>query len=211
MSSIAVPDSFEQILDPRHTALLVWDMQVGIAPRAFNYASLRPEVDSLLAAARASEVLVAWSRHIPPALDHTAAPALRALMRQQRVKVPDQLRPGLQAGTPEAEFVPGIHPLPGEIVIEKSTPSFFIGTPLEIRLRARGITTLVLAGVATEHGIEFTARHASALGFFVVVVEDAVGSYTAAGHDLGLAYLRAAVDLLPGATVRGLWDSAGPS
>src|SRR5205814_1726688 len=133
-----------------------------------------------LKAARAAGVFVVWSRHLPPAVVHDGPPNLRTAMRQQRVTEPAALAPRLRPGTPEAELLPGLVAEGDELVLEKSTPSFFIGTPLEVRLRARDIRTIVLAGVATEHGIEFTARHALALGFFVVIAEDAVGSFTAA-------------------------------
>lgn len=77
-------------------------------------------------------------------------------------------------------------------MLEKSSPSFFIGTPLEVRLRAMAVEGVILVGVATEQGIEFTARHALALGYFAVIAEDAVGSVTPEGHESGLAYLRTA-------------------
>jgi nicotinamidase-related amidase len=53
-----------------------------------------------------------------------------------------------------------------------------------------GVRTLVLAGVATEIGIEFTARHAAALGYFSVIAEDACGSYTVEAHARSIAFLR---------------------
>jgi biuret amidohydrolase len=53
--------------------------------------------------------------------------------------------------------------------------SAFVGTPLEIVLRDRGVTTLILVGAVLEIGIEPTARHAADLGFLPVVVEDACG------------------------------------
>lgn len=205
MRSLNIPRSLTEVLAPERTALIVWDMQVGIAGRALNLSSLRPAVDSLLQAARAAGVFVVWSRHIPPAVVHDGPPSLRAAMRQQGVTEPAALQPRMRPGSPEAEFLPGLVPEGDELVLEKSTPSFFIGTPLEVRLRARDIRTIVLAGVATEHGIEFTARHALALGLFVVVAEDAVGSFTAAGHDLGLTYLRIVADVVPAAEVSSAW------
>ena len=53
-----------------------------------------------------------------------------------------------------------------------------------------GIGTIVIAGVQTDQGVEVTARHAFALGFFPVVAEDAVGSRTSAAHELGITFLR---------------------
>jgi nicotinamidase-related amidase len=69
-------------------------------------------------------------------------------------------------------------------------PSLFVDTPLDLRLKARGITTVVLAGVATDIGIEFTARHALASGYYSVIAEDATGAYTQEAHERSMAFLR---------------------
>jgi nicotinamidase-related amidase len=47
-----------------------------------------------------------------------------------------------------------------------------------------------MTGVASDIGIEFTCRHAAALGYFSVVIEDATGSYTREAHECSLAFLR---------------------
>lgn len=44
-------------------------------------------------------------------------------------------------------------------------PSLFVDTPLDLRLKTMGIDTLVIVGVATDIGVEFTCRHAAALGY----------------------------------------------
>lgn len=203
--SSPVPGSLAEIAHPSRTALVVWDMQAGIGAKAHNFAQLLPALRALLAAARTSGALVVWSRHVAPPLGLTAPVGLRTLMKRQNVGDAAQLKAFMQLGTPDVEIIPELDPQPDEPVIEKSTPSFFIGTPLELRLRARGITTIVLAGVATEQGIEMTARHALALGFFPIVAEDAVGSFSQAGHDLGLAYLRTAADVVPTAEIVSAW------
>jgi nicotinamidase-related amidase len=205
MARPSVPSSLAEIAEPSRTALVVWDMQAGIGAKAHNLEDLLPNLRALLGAARASGALVVWSRHVAPPLDLTAAPGLRSLMKRQNVTDPARLKPFMQAGTPDVEIIPELDPRPGEPIIEKSTPSFFVGTPLELRLRARDITTLVLTGVATEQGIEMTARHALTLGFFPIVVADAVGSFSQAGHELGLAYLRTAVDVVPAAEIVTVW------
>jgi nicotinamidase-related amidase len=49
----------------------------------------------------------------------------------------------------------------------------FTGTSLDASLRERGVTQVVVTGVATSIGVESTARSASELGYHVVVVTDA--------------------------------------
>lgn len=195
----------EEVLAAPHTALIVWDMQVGIASRATNLAAVRPALESLLEAARGAGVTVIWSKHVAPPVTFTPGPVLRMMMARQALRSPRDVRGGLEEGTPEVQFLPGLVPLRDELVLTKSTASFFVDTPLEIRLRARGIATLVLAGVATEHGIEFTARHAGALGFYVVVAADACGTFDLQAHENSLRYLRSGVDVLDSAEIAAVW------
>jgi nicotinamidase-related amidase/ribosomal protein S18 acetylase RimI-like enzyme len=66
-----------------------------------------------------------------------------------------------------------VAPLLGEPVIAKRTPSAFIGTDLEARLRQGGLMRLALCGVKTNNSLEATARMAGCLGFDTRVVADA--------------------------------------
>jgi ureidoacrylate peracid hydrolase len=98
--------------------------------------------------------------------------------------------PAMQDGMEETEFVDGLAPAAHHIVLEKSQPSLFIDTPLEMRLHTLGVKSIVLAGVATDIGIEFNARHAAARGFYSVIAEDATGSYTDAAQERSIGFLR---------------------
>ena len=72
------------------------------------------------------------------------------------------------------EFVDGIVPQEGEAVVTKHRFSAFVDTGLELMLRARGIRTVVLAGVITNCCVELTARDAVMRDFYLVVAEDCV-------------------------------------
>jgi nicotinamidase-related amidase len=72
------------------------------------------------------------------------------------------------------EFVEGIIPLPGEAVITKHRFSAFADTGLDRLLRARGLSSLVVAGVTTNCCVETTAREAVMRDFHLVVAEDCV-------------------------------------
>lgn len=75
---------------------------------------------------------------------------------------------------------------PGDIVITKRSWGAFSGTDLEAQLRARGIKTIVIAGIATNFGVESTARSAAGLGFNVVFVEDAMTTISADAHQFAI-------------------------
>ncbi len=71
-------------------------------------------------------------------------------------------------------------------MLEKSTASIFLGTNFEFMLRNRNISTILFTGIATEIGVESSARDASNRGFYPVVVSDCVSSLDKEAHDRSL-------------------------
>ena len=63
-----------------------------------------------------------------------------------------------------------------EMVITKHTASIFIGTDFERMIRNAGITTIIFSGIATELGVESSARDALNRYFYPVIVLDTVSS-----------------------------------
>lgn len=91
-------------------------------------------------------------------------------------------RPGVAEQPPGSGLVDGLL-RDGDIEIVKRTIGGFQGTALDDRLRERGITTVVFGGIATNLGVESTARAAADLGYRLVFVEDAMAAFTAAEHE----------------------------
>ena len=79
----------------------------------------------------------------------------------------------LKVGKPGGEFKPGLEPRAGELVIVKSVNSGFIGTPLELELRRRGISRVVAAGFFTNMCVSTTVRMSGNLGFDTYLARDA--------------------------------------
>jgi nicotinamidase-related amidase len=203
---VAVPTAARDVLDPGSSALVLWDLQVGLAGQAPGLAELSPVWRTLRHAAAANTVLVVRSRHVAP------RPDLMDPVQRWRIgrRTHGENRPEhyMQPGGADTAFLPGFEPGPDELVIEKTAPSLFFATQADARLRARGIRTLVLAGVATDIGIDFTVRHAMALGYFTVIAEDAVGSYTAAAHDHAMAILRPATFVATSGEIVAAWSGS---
>jgi nicotinamidase-related amidase len=178
--------------DYSSSALIVWDMQYGIAPRAFNFEAIVGKIKGMIEAFHASGKPVVYSQHTGLPYEYLSK-SMVAFMRKRGLDP----RKGafLREGTHDWEIVKELSPAKADLVLRKYTASFFIGTMLEQILRNRGVDTLVLAGVSTEGGIEGTARHASYLGFFPVIAEDAVGSFDLEAHGAALKLMTKMFDV----------------
>ena len=80
------------------------------------------------------------------------------------------------------ELVPELGRRPGDHVVTKQRWGAFLGTDLDDALRQRGVTQVVLTGVATSIGVESTARSAYDLGYNVTLVVDAMTDRDADAH-----------------------------
>jgi len=173
---LEVRTTLPEICNPAHMALLIYDMQVGIASQVKDAESVIAKIGQVLRAAREARMRVLFTRHMSLPVELMGAFQLRMAMKWQRVEEPDQVRPWFLRDSPGFPIVPALTPLASEAVLDKITMSAFEGTPLNIALRDCGITTVAIAGIALEVGIEPTVRHAVDLGLIPVIISDACGS-----------------------------------
>lgn len=89
-------------------------------------------------------------------------------------------------GNPLAEFIEGLEPQPGEMVITKHYPSAFHGTSLAAALTATKIDTVLIVGFSTSGCIRATTIDSLQHGFVPVVVADAVGDHHREAHESNL-------------------------
>jgi ureidoacrylate peracid hydrolase len=76
-----------------------------------------------------------------------------------------------------ADFYSGIAPLPSERVVIKHRYSAFINTDLNTVLKARGVQSVLVTGVATNVCVETTARDAYVFDYYVTLIEDCSAAY----------------------------------
>ncbi len=93
-------------------------------------------------------------------------------------------------GTWGAEFYEGISPLPVERVVIKHRYSAFINTDLNTVLKAKGIESVLVAGVATNVCVETTARDAYMFDYYVTLVDDCSAAYDVRLHENTLENIR---------------------
>ena len=185
-AGITIPQSLKGIISPQNTALIVYDMQVGIVHQIKNGQEITEKVRRLLAAARAAGVRTFFTRHMSLPKQLMGAFQCRTAMAWQRTDSMDKVKPMFLRDSPGFQLVPEVQPLPSEGIVDKITMSAFEGTYLEIALRDCGIRSFIIAGIALEIGIDPTCRQGADLGFWPILVQDACGfgNEDAANHSI---------------------------
>ena len=173
---LSIPETLDEVCHPQRIVLLVYDMQVGILNQIKNPEEITPQVLKVLSAARNAGVRVFFSRHLSLPKELMGMVQFRMAMAWQRTGSPEEVNPWFLRDAPGFQIVPELSPLPTEGVFDKLTMSAFEGTWLDFALRDCGINAFIIVGVATEIGIEPTARHGADLGYIPVLVTDACGS-----------------------------------
>lgn len=185
---MSIPRSLEEMVSPRETALIVYDMQVGIARQVRNAQEITERVAKVLAAARRAGVRTFFTRHmsLPKAL--MGAFQCRMAMAWQRADTPEKVNPVFLRDSLSFQIVNELTPQPSEAVVDKITMSAFEGSFLEIALRDCGIRSFIIVGIALEVGVDPTCRHGADLGFWPILVRDACGfgDEAAANHSLAV-------------------------
>ena len=182
---IQVFDHLAEIVDPSHTCLVVWDVQNGLVDRIFNksefLSGLKPFIETLR-----GRVPVFYTLITPLSKTFTSPWYFYSMMRRFNVDDPSKLPPFMAPGSRERQVAAEVQPMPEDIVIEKATANIFLGTNFEFMLHNRNIKTIIFTGIATEIGIESSARDAANRGFYPVVVSDCVSSMDREAHDRSL-------------------------
>ena len=173
---VNIPQTLEEICHPQRVALVVYDMQIGILSQIKNPEQITQQVLKVLTAARNSGLRVFFSRHLSLPKELMGMFQFRMAMTWQRTDSPEQVNPWFLREAPGFQITPELNPLPSEGVFDKLTMSAFEGTWLDFALRDCGINAFIIVGVATEIGIEPTARHGADLGYIPVLVTDACGA-----------------------------------
>jgi biuret amidohydrolase len=175
-NGIEIFSTLQELIHPQRTAVLIYDMQVGIVPQIKDGPNILTKVLALLEATRRAGIRTIFTRHmsLPPEL--MGAFQYRMALAWQRKQDPAEVSSPFLRDSPAFQLVPELRALPSEAIFDKLTMSAFEGTPLQFTLRDCGIRSLILAGIALEIGIEPTCRHAADLGIIPILVRDACGA-----------------------------------
>ena len=200
-TGVTLPARPEPIrVDPASTAVVVVDMQNAYASKG-GYVDLAgfdiegasgviAKIAKVLDVARAASIPIVFLQNgWDPDYSEAGGPgspnwhksnALKTMRR--RPELSGQL---LARGGWDFELVDALQPQPGDMRLNKTRYSAFFNSQLDSVLRARGIRTIVLVGIASNVCVESTLRDAFHLEYFCVMLEDAT-------HHLGPDFVRAA-------------------
>lgn len=161
-------------LEAATCALIVVDLQKGIVAMDVKPHPATQVIDNALA-------MVAAFRKA----GGTIVPVHVDLAHMLKLPCDKPLRdPDAPPPPPEASLlIEGLEPQAGDIEIVKNQWGAFFNTDLETKLKEKKIETVIVCGIATNFGVESTARAAAGLGFATIVVSDACSSIDEAAHE----------------------------
>ncbi len=163
-------ENVEKIIKNGKLALIVWDVQEALVSRIFDKDEFLGNLQKLINKAREKGIPIFYTK-ITPLPEKFESPV-------RRLSGFGRFNPG--------DIVQEVYPEKEDIVLNKNTASIFTGTNFEIMTRNVGINTLLFTGIATEIGVETSARHAQTLSYFPVIIEDAVSSGDKDAHERSL-------------------------
>ena len=163
-------------LDPTRTALMLMDFQVAIVGLIEDDAPLLEKANAALADARAHGATVGWVRVAFTDEDFDAIPdgATMAGVLQRRTK--------MHADSPATQIDDRLSVADDDVMVRKVRVGAFTTTDLDEQLHARGIDTLVLAGISSSGVVLSTVREAMDRDYRIVVLEDACADPDAEVH-----------------------------
>jgi ureidoacrylate peracid hydrolase len=202
LSHVRPPATFSEKINPKHTALIVVDMQndfcaVGgmMANEGLDVSEVQKtasRLPALLAAARSAGTLVVFVRNVySTSVEHSRGQNKPANMylSDSWLEQAARTRQGSYTrrevctlGSWEGDFYGDIRPEPGEPIVTKHRYSAFYNTDLDSILRSHGIRTIILTGVATNVCVETTAREGFVRDYYVVLVTDGTATYSPEDH-----------------------------
>ncbi len=188
MSEREIPARPEPLrFSPARTALVINDMQNAfcssggylerIGFSVAGAAAVITRVQDLCDAARAAGVTVVHLQNGFSTDLHEAAEGSPLFHKSNALRYmrahPDMAGKILTRGSWDYDFVEGLAPRAGDLVVEKSRDSGFAGTSMDADLRGRDIRTILVCGIACNVGVESTIRAAYHLDYFALLIRDA--------------------------------------
>jgi nicotinamidase-related amidase len=199
---VTAADQLPGIVDRRHASLMVIDMQNCFCDESIpEVAAMMSQLEALIPTARAAGVPVIFTQVVQT--EETDTEVWRSLYERT-----PWFRDLCRAGTQAADYHARFRPQPGDLALVKYRYSAFIGTPLEMWLRARDVKTVVLTGLTTDCCVGTTGYDAFQRDFHSVLVSDCTACGSPAAREAALAVHRDAFGIVASAAdVAAIWSA----
>jgi biuret amidohydrolase len=185
-----IPMTLEDVCHPAKMALLVYDMQVGIAQQLPGSVEFIQQVKQVVEVARSHQMRIFFSRHTTLPKELAGVSQLKGAMALQRVSTVAEVQPNFLPNSAAHAIVPDLALLPSEVAFDKLTMSAFVGSYLDLALRDARIEAIAVVGAVLEFGIEPTIRNSADLGYSPVLISDACYSFSEPSRARSLANLQ---------------------
>jgi len=201
----AIYRNLQEIVDPQHTALVIWDVQNRLVNIAFNKEAFLQNLKLLVESARNKRLPIIYTKITPLPRYYESSWAIYMQMKRLGVDDPEKLPPFMEPGSPESEIYSEVSPRENEVILSKHTAGIFISTPFENMMRNSGVNTILFTGLATEIGVASSARESANRGFYTIVVEDCVSSSDEEAHHSALRALKRVCLVVPSKDIMKGW------
>ena len=208
-----VCETLEEVLQPAGCAVLAIDVQNDAMRPEGKLAKAHNDVSAMVALLPRVSAFVHRARELDVKVMHVQTITLRDGRSDSpswfRAKGTIVNEPGFfLEGTWGAEICEEVAPRAGEPVIVKHRSSAFVGTDLDLLLRAAGVRTVIVVGEQTPGCVEATYRHAACHDYYNVLPEDCVAAFDQAQHEASLLIQRRRHDVTTAAHILKVWAEA---
>ena len=217
-----IPETFAEIVDPKHTALIVHEMLNDFLNPNGEFARTIPDnplvkcmpdqvvpLVNLVNEARAAGVkviYVGWTNY--PDNSTRADPEIR-LAYDQIMDGTYVMQRCLMENTWGHEVIDELKPAPGDLVINKYKRDAFAGTSLEAILQWNRIKTFIIVGIGVHVGIIPTVSNGMNKGYFTVTPEDCMVSHERDWVETSMKFFRMWGFTNPSSDIIAVWKGEG--
>ena len=205
-----VLEHLHEIVDPKHTAIIVVDMQNDMGGPGGHKERVIGSIRALIEGGRRAGVRVVYILYSMLPNHSTATPTWIYGYRRTHGGSTDGIEMCYEGTWGEA-VVDELAPFPEEIIVRKNHRGAFFGTNLDRILRGLDIKSVVITGVGTSHCVLDTAIGAHAFDYYTVIARDCVADGSPKMHEAGLAIFEDRYDCPTMEELVTLWASVAES